>query len=538
MKPRCLGVAAILPALVTMFTCNIHGVRFSETSLTFPPTVVGAISVPKIVTVTAFGTAPSPIKIDTSGYYRQTNNCPTSLSPGSSCSISISFAPREFGNFNGALSVPGLSNPTALSLSGQGIFPLAFQPPSLNFGTIGVGKSSAGQAVTLTNKQPKALSINQVLTSGDYSQVNNCPELLAAGASCTIAVAFHTTSSGSVPGALSVSTDAFPGTQPLGLSGLGSGGPPRNVRFSSSSLVFGNQEAGTASSTKSVTLTNTSSSASLTVMSVFSSLGYRTSGNCAGKMVPPGGSCTINVVFRPSAQFAPVSYPGALTVVDSDSGSPHALLLAGVAVPAVTGSPAALSFGAVDSHSSEPQTVTAQNYHSAAETLSISASRDYFITNNTCVAAVPAGGRCWFQVSFVANGSIDRELTGAVNILPSSDGFFSPELVSLCGGYAIVTLLNLNFGSQPVNTTSTAQTATLTAGGPDLHIGKISITGTNAADFTILNKTCGTTVTSDSSCSINVTFAPKAAGTRQATLAINDDGGCSPQQVNLHGTGQ
>jgi len=533
-------MAAMLPPLMIMLTCNIHGVRLSPTSLTFPSTVVGSISAPQVVTVTAFGNVSSPITISVSGYYKQSNNCPASLSPGSSCKVTVSFAPNEFGVFNGALNVTnGMSSPPALSLSGQAILPVSFQPASLSFASIQVGKTSPGQPVTLTNRQSKVLAIKQILASGDFSQTNSCPGSLAAGASCTLIVAFHPTSSGSIQGALSVSTDAFPGTQPLGLSGIGSGTVTSHVAFSPRSLNFGNQEAGTASAAKSVILTNTNSSASLTVMTVIPSLGYVSGGTCAGKMIAPGGTCTINVIFQPSPQFASVSYPGSLTVLDSDSTSPNVLGLSGFAVPSVTGSPAALTFGAISSHSSNPQTVTVQNYHSGPETLSISATRDFLIGNDSCSNPLAAGGRCQFQVTFVANGSINQDLKGAITISPSSGGFLSPEVVGLCGDYAVVTPPNLNFGSQPVNTTSAAQTATLTAGGPpNLNISSISITGNNAADFAISNNTCGATVTSSSSCSISMTFTPKATGTRQATLAINDDAGCGPQQISLSGIGQ
>jgi hypothetical protein len=400
-----------------------------------------------------------------------------------------------------------------------------------------VGKTSVAQAVMLTNKQSKALTIKQILASGDYLQVNNCPASLAAGASCAISVAFHPTGDGSISGALSISTDASPGTQPVGLSGTGAGGIASHLSLSPGSLAFGSQEAGTASPGKGVTLTNTSSNVSLTVMTVIPSRGYSTSGNCSGKMIPPGGTCTIDVAFRPSAQFAPASYPGAVTVVDSDRTSPQVLRLSGTAVPPVTGSPAILSFGAVSS--SAPQTVIVQNIHNAPEMFSIRASRDYFLTNNTCSNSVGTGSRCAFQVTFVANGSINRELKGAVTIVPSSGGFLSPEVVSLCGSYVVAAPPRLSFGSETVGAKSSPQTATLTNGDETaMHISSASITGANAADFVISNNTCDATLTTNASCSIEVSFAPKAKGSRQATLAISDDGGCSPQQVGLTGTGQ
>jgi hypothetical protein len=39
------------------------------------------------------------------------------------------------------------------------------------------------------------------------------------------------------------------------------------------------------------------------------------------------------------------------------------------------------------------------------------------------------------------------------------------------------------------------------------------------------------------SCSVSVTFTPKAKGAREAALTIGDDGGGSPQKVVLTGNG-
>jgi len=150
-----------------------------------------------------------------------------------------------------------MSVPPALSLSGRAILPVSFQPASLSFESIQVGKTSPSQPVTLTNRQTKVLAIKQILASGDFSQTNNCPASLTAGASCTLMAAFHPTGSGSIPGGLSISTDAFPGTQLVGLSGVGTGNVISHVASSPSSLNFGNQEAGTLSAAKNITLTNT-----------------------------------------------------------------------------------------------------------------------------------------------------------------------------------------------------------------------------------------------------------------------------------------
>jgi hypothetical protein len=64
----------------------------------------------------------------------------------------------------------------------------------------------------------------------------------------------------------------------------------------------------------------------------------------------------------------------------------------------------------------------------------------------------------------------------------------------------------------------------------------ITITGTNTSDFAQTNN-CGSSVAAGASCYIWVTFTPSATGARSAAVSVSDDGGGSPQQVALAGTG-
>jgi hypothetical protein len=98
---------------------------------------------------------------------------------------------------------------------------------------------------------------------------------------------------------------------------------------------------------------------------------------------------------------------------------------------------------------------------------------------------------------------------------------------------------SLAFGNQTINTTSAAQTVTLTnTGNAALSIVGITVTGTNAADFVQTNA-CGSSVAAGASCTIGVTFTPPATGARAGTLTITDNNGTagSTQTVSLGGTG-
>ena len=73
-------------------------------------------------------------------------------------------------------------------------------------------------------------------------------------------------------------------------------------------------------------------------------------------------------------------------------------------------------------------------------------------------------------------------------------------------------------------------------GSTQLNFGLIYVLGMNAGNFSQTNN-CGTSIAAKASCTIAVTFTPTATGIRTAALYIRDDGGGSPQKVNLTGTG-
>lgn len=95
---------------------------------------------------------------------------------------------------------------------------------------------------------------------------------------------------------------------------------------------------------------------------------------------------------------------------------------------------------------------------------------------------------------------------------------------------------SLVFSSQETGTSSTAQPVTLkNTGTAPLSINSIAISGTNGGDFSQTSD-CPSSLASDSSCTIDVTFAPSAGGLRAASLVVTDDASDSPESVSLSGT--
>jgi hypothetical protein len=96
---------------------------------------------------------------------------------------------------------------------------------------------------------------------------------------------------------------------------------------------------------------------------------------------------------------------------------------------------------------------------------------------------------------------------------------------------------SLKFGSVQVGHTSAGKTFTVANTGTTvLSITGIGITGTDAGDFSEINS-CGSSLGAGKSCSISLTFTPRAKGSRTGAVSISDNGGGSPQTVSLSGTG-
>jgi hypothetical protein len=157
---------------------------------------------------------------------------------------------------------------------------------------------------------------------------------------------------------------------------------------------------------------------------------------------------------------------------------------------------------------------------------------------NTCGLQIASSANCSVSVTFTPTAPGIR--SAALSFSDDAPG--SPQMVGLTGtGLAPqpdVTLIpgSLTFPALVTNETSQAQPVQVkNAGTGTLHVAKISFSGTNPGDFA---ETDGcSTVGVGLSCNINVTFTPKAAGPRTATLMIQDDAGDSPQAVSLTGTG-
>ena len=204
--------------------CAQSGFCIDDDTLLFGNRPVGSL-INAVATVSNCGSQPwsfTDVSIDpaTAAAWHVSTNCATglTLSPGATCSVTVTFAPTTVGQKSGGL---WLRNTTAtpdelLVFYGRGVdaragtASLSFAPPALDFGAQTVATQSAGMTVALVNNGPAKLVPSALVLNGpaayDYSAVGDCNVgvAIAPGASCTLTFFFQPAALGSRPANLVV----------------------------------------------------------------------------------------------------------------------------------------------------------------------------------------------------------------------------------------------------------------------------------------------------------------------------------------------
>ncbi|HEY6936291.1 MAG TPA: choice-of-anchor D domain-containing protein [Terriglobales bacterium] len=256
--------------------------------------------------------------------------------PGSSCTINVSFRPTASGNRSATINISTSAdvNPSpSIGLAGSGTS-VSLSTGTLTFAPQVVNTSSSNLTVTLTNVGPTALVINSLAIAGlnatDFSFGTNCPiggTGLGVGARCNAAVKFKPSGTGVRNATLNFNTkDLGLPTAPVALVGTGILAP---VNLTPLSWNFGGVTVNQTSTPQVFVLAN----GSTTVLSISSirlngnnPSQFAITGNTCGTSLAMNATCTITVVFKPTATG---SFSASLRVSDSAPNSPQTAALSG-----------------------------------------------------------------------------------------------------------------------------------------------------------------------------------------------------------------
>jgi hypothetical protein len=303
------------------------------------------------------------------------------------------------------------------------------------------------------------------------------------------------------------------------------------------------------------TLVNGGTSINLVVSTGVAQYLLTTAANPAsgGAVSPATGNQKANAVVTltatPSAGYVFSNWTG--PVASSTSASTTVTMNAAETVTAnfvsaLTVTPASFSFGTVYLGTITTTEVIVTNSGTSAITISnplISILKggdsSEFVSVNLCPKSLPAGGHCTITVSFLA-GPFYTPQTATLSVMDNAPG--NPQTVmmsaTVINPQASFNPNSLSFGAQTVNT-SVTKTLTLTnPGATALSITGMSVTGANAAQFTLTpSSSCGSSLAAGSSCTISVTFKPVAKVSYSATVQLTDNAQCGSLTAPLSGTG-
>jgi len=496
------------------------------------------------------------------------------LAPNAACNFSISFLPIAGGDITGTISVQGTPLDGSTTLNGLGYvegFGIgsgalsvtgALQPgESLAFGQVPSGQT-AQQVLTLTNASSvQPLTIRRITSDWPFLATNTCGATLAPTQSCTITLTYTplnqvATGTESPPsttdtGTLVIESDSASSPDLINLSGsstpvsvaLPSDAAPLAAFVpSQSSLTFPNTTVGDASTTQSVTLTNTGT-ATLTILGLQTSADFSASTNCSTLVA--GASCIVTAGFTPQnssqAGTGAGMRIGAVEISSNSSTSLEFISLVGVAsAPTLLLSPASLSFGSVLLGASETMGEQISNTGAGGVTFSgISATGDYSVASSSCPStggALAAGASCSVQVSFLPLQT--GTLSGTLSITSSATSL--PLTVPLTGvgvqSYLKISPTGLGFGSIAVGASLTQSFTLANTGATAITKVGTSITS-GAGDYAITGPCAVVVLAAGASCSVTVTFTPSTIGSRPGTLTVISSDISSPAAVPLTGTG-
>jgi sugar lactone lactonase YvrE len=510
------------------------GATLTPSAAAFPSTLAGSTGFLINATLTNTGIAPlTGIGVSILGDFAQTNTCQGTLAAGSTCIVSVKYAPTVAGAESGTLTVIDNLGSQIVSLTGTGVVPGASLSSSqLMFGGQLIDTSSLAQTVVFTNTGSAAVNVGSVVTTSNFTDSTNCTGSVAPGASCSVNVIFTPTATGPLSGTVTISDGA--GTQVVSLNGQGTN---PGLAVSPSFEIFGAQVAGTTSQAQTLTVTNTGTAA-LTLNPITVSNNLVESDQCPA-IFQPGANCTVSLSFSPTS----IGILSGSMVISDASGLVSTLVTAAGqgTLPGIATSPSTLSFGSLAvGTASQGQTVTVTNSRTGPLQIgAVSGTGDFAETDTCSSQTIAPGSYCVISVTMTPTTVGTR--TGAIQFNDSADGL---HLIALSGmgqqGGVRVTPTSLAFGSSPIVSAAQASSAagtslSVTISNTDsapLQLGGFSTQG----DFTEADN-CGASVAAAAACTLTVKFAPTALGHRTGTLTIADNAGGGSQRISLAGDG-
>ena len=511
----------------------------NPTSESFGNVNIGSSSTKSII-LNNPGTTSVPISIiavSGTGFSVDGITTPFTLNGGATATLNAVFAPTAGGSASGSVTITtdGFHSPVTITLTGTGAQPgLSIAPASFAYGSVVDGQTKS-QTFTLTNTGSTPLTISQLAISGAGYSLSGLttPSTIAAGGSATFNAVFAPTTAGSLPGKVTISSDAPASPSTVALTGTGAAGTVA-LAANPTSLAFGNVNAG-ATSSKSVTLTN-GGTGNVTISQVtVSAKDVSTSGVTTPVTLAPGQTQTMTVVFTPTAAE---TVAGNITVTNSQ-GTTTVLAVSGTGLQAAIGlTPSSANFGSVPVGSTNSQTIQIGNTGNGVLTItqaSVTGS-GFSTTGLTLPLSINPGLSITFNAQY--QPSAVGAASGSISLV--SNAATSPSVVPLTAtGVAATQILSLStnavsFGSVDTGTNPTQTVSVTNTGNTNVQISQFTVGG---AGYSLSGATTPVTLTPSQGMTFNIIFSPTVTGSVSGSVTITSNATSSPATISLSGNG-
>jgi len=498
----------------------------------------GSATIP--ITISDTGTAPvqiTNITVSGAGFTANGITIPFIVTAGNSTTLNAVFTPTSGSNGSGSITIKSNATNSTLSIALTATVQqpgLSVTPGSFAYGSVLDGQTKS-QTFTLKNTGAAPLMISQLSVSGAGYSLSGLatPSTVAAGASATFSAIFAPTTVGSLPGSITISSNAPGSPATVALSGTGSSGTVI-LSANPTSLVFGSVNAG-ATSSKSVTFTN-SGTANVTISQVtVNAKDVTASGVTTPVTLPPGQSQVMNVSFNPTADE---TVSGNITATTSQ-GTSSVVGVSGTGLQAgISLTPSSANLGSVTVGTADSQTIQIRNTGNGVLTITqANVTGSGFSTSGLPLPlSINPGLTSSFNVQFQPSSA--GPVSGNITLV--SNAGTSPSVISLTGtGVAptevlLLSTTSVNFGNVSTGSSSTQPVSVTNTGNADVQISQISVAGSG---YSLIGANAPVTVTPSQKLTFSVIFSPTVAGSVSGSVTVTSNATGSPATITLSGSG-
>jgi hypothetical protein len=416
---------------------------------------------------------------------------------------------------------------------GGGLEELTVSPAPLVFPTTTKWMNSE-ETLTVTNTAGVPVSLNGTNFEGPGAGAfgtngSNCGATLMVEESCTVTVRFSPQAAGEQRASLHLGASVPSGGPTVELEGLGA---LPELSFEPASFDFGLTQTNEGGERTRMILRNVGPAPTQVGIETSGGSGAFSIGesDCWGATLPPGGTCSLQVYFRPN-ETGP--YVGEVRA--NSAGITFGAELSGRGGRAnLTASTNPLDFGsaAVGSHG-EPRVVTIENSGDVPGGFFIAVisggdSASFQLLEEGCTGApILPGAKCQAAVRFQPTAAGLRKAT--LSFFGDSEG---GQQIVLSGtgidpGVPAAAPSAHSFGAQATGSSGDVQPFTFTnESGVATELGDVTLGGENPDQFRIARDGCSAaTLAPGASCQVGIRFAPLDAGAMSAVLRLGSTGG-------------